>query len=315
LQSLNDSALARGLDRLFDVGGESVFSTLSLRVIAHEGLSLSQLQADTTSRLVFGEYKNPEDGAVSITYGHSKDYRPDLKQVMVGVATTVDGIPVVAQMLDGNTSDKKWHGGMLDIVQQRLQVPKDKKLHYVGDSALITQENLDLAARLSISVTGRLPRTVNACSDAVTEALSRPERMEELGIFSPNSKAASYRGCVLQREVLGHNVQLGVYMSNGHDERVTKNVTRRQKRAQEKAEKAAKKLMRKSFACADDAKATGQEFTREFQDPLSRILCEVVCESHEKPLKRGRPRADTPRETYNTYRLVLSIEPDFLAIQ
>ena len=309
-QSLNDSALARHLDRFFNADCESVFSSLSLRSIDHEGLSLDRLQADTTSRLVFGEYKHEEDDAISITFGHSKDHRPDLKQIMMGVCTTTDGVPVIAQMLDGNTSDKKWHGGMLEIVQKRLQLKKGRKVHYVGDSALITHNNLDLAARHSIVITGRLPRTVNACSEVVLEVLKNPESMEELGTFSPMKEAASYRGCVVRRHVLGHDVQLGVYTTNEQDERVEKNVLRRQKKALEKAKKEAKKHMRITFACAKDAETAGLEFVDTFIDPLVEIGVRVECELSKKPLAKGRPPKGTVPEMYEVFRLVLSIEPN-----
>jgi len=41
-----------------------------------------------------------------VTYGHSKDRRPDLKQIMYGMMMSGDGgVPVFGEALDGNTSD------------------------------------------------------------------------------------------------------------------------------------------------------------------------------------------------------------------
>jgi hypothetical protein len=110
---LNDTSLARHLDRFFDAGPERIFNQASLRAIDVEGLSVERVHNDTTSRLVFGNYAHPEDpNAISITLGHSKDQRPDLKQVMYGLTTTADGVPVAAQVLSGNTSDKTWNANM-----------------------------------------------------------------------------------------------------------------------------------------------------------------------------------------------------------
>ncbi len=39
-------------------------------------------------------------------YGHSKDYRPDLPQVVIGMAVTREGIPVRVWTFPGNTSDQ-----------------------------------------------------------------------------------------------------------------------------------------------------------------------------------------------------------------
>ncbi|MCP4500274.1 MAG: hypothetical protein GY822_09975, partial [Deltaproteobacteria bacterium] len=47
------------------------------------------------------------------------------------------GVPVAAQLLSGNTSDKTWHGGVLDKIKKQLVVKKESRLHYVGDSALV----------------------------------------------------------------------------------------------------------------------------------------------------------------------------------
>ena len=44
---------------------------------------------------------------VRITYGHSKDHRPDLKQFIMDVICTGDGdIPLFIRIADGNEADK-----------------------------------------------------------------------------------------------------------------------------------------------------------------------------------------------------------------
>lgn len=53
-----------------------------------------------------GVYENKENPAVIITYGHSKDRRPDLRQVVVGIAVSGDGgITLISTTHNGNTSD------------------------------------------------------------------------------------------------------------------------------------------------------------------------------------------------------------------
>lgn len=306
VESLNDTALARHLDRLFEAGCESVFNALSLRVIEHEGLSLSTLHADTTSRLVFGEYLHEEADAISITHGYSKDHRPDLKQVMIGMCTTRDGVPVVGQMLDGNTSDKKWHGGILELVNKRFVV-RGEPIHYVGDSALITRENLDVAAKNGITITGRLPRTVSACEKVVSATFEEALAMEDLGTFSSARGAASYRGCVVKREVLGHDVQLGVYKTTALDRRTIRNVEKRQTKAIAIAQKDAKKQAAIAFACAEDAERAAVEFERAHADSLVDITTHVMHERVPKPLAKGRPKKDKVRELVDVYRIELRI--------
>ena len=68
-EQLNDTTLARHLDRLFDADGEAVFNSACMRVIEKEGIDTGRVHADTTSRLIFGEYVHEDDDAISITRG------------------------------------------------------------------------------------------------------------------------------------------------------------------------------------------------------------------------------------------------------
>ncbi len=61
---------------------------------------------DSTSTQVEGDYLSEDENPL-ITFGHSKDYRPDLKQFMISLMCSQDGdIPLLAQTIAGNTSDK-----------------------------------------------------------------------------------------------------------------------------------------------------------------------------------------------------------------
>jgi transposase len=294
--NLNDSSLARHLDRLFDAGGEKVFNALSLQAIRKEELSFDPLHADTTSRIVFGEFvRSDGNDAVSITRGYSKDHRPDLKQVMMGIGVNGEGIPLMAQMLDGNQSDKTWHGQFLDIVKTRLSLKRETPLRYVGDSALMTQENLELAERHNIVIISRLPRTVGACDELVNEALGRSTEWEEIGTVSPRKDAAVYRAQSFRREVLGSAMQLVVYQTTAVDQRSEHTGERRQEKNLVKAKKAARQLGKRVFTCEPDAQAELDRFTQTHEGMMLDIRAEVV--TRMVPAKilrpRGRPKKST----------------------
>ena len=309
-EALNDDTLGRHLDRMFEAGGSQLFNALSLRVIAEERLDLSRLHGDTTSKLVFGEYAAPHEEAVSITYGHSKDHRPDLKQVMAGVTTTSDGVPVIAEMLDGNQSDKTWHGGILERLQRQLRIPKGKPVHYVGDSALITQANLDTAARCRIRITGRLPRTVGACTTLVTEAVHR-DTWEDLGPIVEGKEAARYEGQRFTSTILGHAMQGAVYRSSEPQARAEKSVRRRQTRALEEARAEAKRLMKASYACEADA----AQAKKQFEDAWAEAPLQIkgVVERHRlegRYAQRGRPVAGSERPVTEYVGVRIEVEVD-----
>ena len=157
----NDTSIGRHLDRLHAAGGARAFDAIAMCAIVHEHLEVNRLlRVDTTSRLVFGEFDHPErPDVISVTRGHSKDHRPDLKQVIFGMVTDDDGVPVLGRALDGNTEDKAWFGKVLREIRPRLRVARNQQLHLVGDAALINKPNLDVAAVEGITLTGRLPRT------------------------------------------------------------------------------------------------------------------------------------------------------------
>jgi len=96
---------------------------------------LDMIFFDTTSLYFEGE------GGQSIgRYGHSKDHRPDLKQMVVGAVLDGEGKPVSAEMWPGNTTDVK------------SLVPLAKRLRNrfgVGEACLVADRGMISAKTLS----------------------------------------------------------------------------------------------------------------------------------------------------------------------
>ena len=72
-------------------------------------LEVDLLFFDTTSTYFeTDEADPPSDGAPKgfRTFGHSKDHRPDLPQVVIGLAVTRTGIPIRVWTFPGNTADQ-----------------------------------------------------------------------------------------------------------------------------------------------------------------------------------------------------------------
>jgi hypothetical protein len=70
--------------------------------------------------------------------GHSKDYRPDRPQVVIGLAVTREGIPVRVWVWPGNTSDQT----VIEQVKADLGGWKLGRCVWVVDSGFSSQENL-----------------------------------------------------------------------------------------------------------------------------------------------------------------------------
>jgi transposase len=111
-KDLNEYCLGRALDVLYKATPWKVYSTLVISAGQKLGLSLGTLHNDTTSFSLYGEYnpteENPEgtDDDLQITYGNSKQHRPDLKQIVLSISVTPDRIPILATVENGNKNDK-----------------------------------------------------------------------------------------------------------------------------------------------------------------------------------------------------------------
>src|SRR5450759_2463298 len=107
--AFNDTTLGRALDAIYECGTEQLFSQIALAAASFPAdVDMRHLHFDTTSVSVWGEYAAREaDGAegLSVTYGYSKDQRPDLKQFLLQMLCCQRNIPLLGGCADGNASD------------------------------------------------------------------------------------------------------------------------------------------------------------------------------------------------------------------
>jgi transposase len=105
-------------------------------------LEVDLLFFDTTS--TYFERDEPEtgDGAFRV-YGHSKDHRPDLPQVVIGLAVTREGIPVRVWVWPGNTNDMS----VVQEVKDDLRGWRLGRVVTVVDRGFSSDENLRYLTR------------------------------------------------------------------------------------------------------------------------------------------------------------------------
>jgi transposase len=89
---------------------------------------------DTTSTY-FERDEEDEDGLRQ--YGHSKDHRQDLPQIVIGLAVTKEGIPVKCWTLPGNTSDM----ATVEKVKSDLMGWKLSRCVWVMDRGMNSEDN------------------------------------------------------------------------------------------------------------------------------------------------------------------------------
>jgi transposase len=108
-ENLNDDRLGKALDKLYEGGLSDIFIAISLQAVDKFGVKQEIAHLDSSSFQVDGQYETEEEeaGVVKVTYGYSRDHRPDLKQFVMNLICLGDGdIPVWMEIADGNQSDK-----------------------------------------------------------------------------------------------------------------------------------------------------------------------------------------------------------------
>jgi len=161
--ALGDDRMGRALDRLFDADRGALLTELVVSMAKTFDVSFDRFHNDSTSVSLTGQYARAKGRSIRgrkapfITYGYSKDYRPDLKQLLLVLTTTGDGgLPVQFRCEAGNTSDSKTHVETWDAL---CRVAGGTKFLYVADSKLCSEEAMDHIDRRKGRFVTVLPRS------------------------------------------------------------------------------------------------------------------------------------------------------------
>jgi len=95
---------------------------------------LSAVFMDTTSLSFYGE-----GGETLGEHGYSKDYRPDLKQMILGLVVDGSGSPICTEMWPGNTADVTTLLPVIDRLRERFSIGR---VCVVADRGMISAETI-----------------------------------------------------------------------------------------------------------------------------------------------------------------------------
>ncbi|MEL6462631.1 MAG: IS1634 family transposase, partial [Cyanobacteria bacterium J06621_15] len=181
---LNDYKLGRVMDKLFIKGLTEIFLAISMNVKKQFEISSKSSHLDSSSLHVHGEYNtslpnvvidniNGENKiktlqAIEITYGYSRDHRPDLKQFIIELISSGDGdIPMFFETASGNQSDSS---NFAKIFSRYKEYVKDSDSLMVADSALYNAKNINLLSGMKWLC--RVPLTIGIAKELVSKLLS-----------------------------------------------------------------------------------------------------------------------------------------------
>ena len=159
--------------------GATPFSPRCVKDKAEEALFLLRRDLFSGLELVFFDttsiYFEGEGGESLGQHGHSKDHRPDLKQMVVGMILDGDGRPVCCEMWPGNTTDVTTLLPVVDRLKRRFGI---ERICVVADRGMISNKTIaELEKRKLEYILGARMRSQKEVSE---EVLTRAGRYHEV---------------------------------------------------------------------------------------------------------------------------------------
>lgn len=143
LAGMDDDQAYRAMDLLVTADTQARVQEAVFFAAAHLlNLEVDVLFFDTTSTFFERDTEETGPGALRV-YGHSKDHRPDLPQVVIGLAVTREGIPVRCWCWPGNTNDMT----VLQQVKDGLRGWRLGRVITVVDRGFASDDNLAYLTR------------------------------------------------------------------------------------------------------------------------------------------------------------------------
>lgn len=259
---LNDDKLGRVMDKLFIKGLDTIFFIIAVKAAQKFGVSLSTSHLDSSSIHVHGQYntslpevifenqkignnqeleeiavKSPKE--ITITYGYSRDHRPDLKQFIIEMICSGDGdIPIFLKLASGNQADSSCFGQIAVEYHKQLEVNS----LMVADSALYTESNLKMMSDLQWLC--RVPLSIKVAKSLISTIPESEFIDSTIPGYKLVSKTENYAG-IEQRWL--------VVQSQERRESDLRKLTQKITKAESKAVLDLKKLSQERFACEADA--------------------------------------------------------------
>jgi len=279
-EDFTDDCLGRCLDAIHEYGPTQLFSDVVFGIVRQLNLLGKTVHIDTTSLSLYGEYDNEEDPTktIDITYGYSKDGFPNLKQVILSLATSGKAnLPLFMAGHSGNASDQKL---LIQAAKQIEEVCKKvvetPSFTYVADSAMyescLQKHNLFWLSRV-------------------------PMLRKEVKKFIENHKAYEFKSTqdptykIYSQEKIVKEIKqrwLLVFSQKAHDREV-KFWDERKEKIEESFKKKLWHLSNQVYACEADAQKALRKFEKELKYHQVSDVSFVPLKGYEG---KGRPKKE-----------------------
>ena len=156
----------RALDQLIQIK-DALEKALHQTVTDLFTMNLSMVFYDVTSSCFEG------DNCTIAKSGYSRDHRPDLKQIEIGLLVKDEGIPISHSVFEGNIKDKNTVLTILESMQQNFRI---RRCIFVGDSGIISDNVFAQLAAAGYEYIASLKRRKSPEANRLMETL--PEKKD-----------------------------------------------------------------------------------------------------------------------------------------
>ena len=327
--SLNDYRLGHILEALFAAHLNQVYSAIVLKALEVYTIPTPWVHQDTTTIAFYGAYADAPQtpGAPRPAYGHSKDGRDDLKQVLLSLGVSGDGgIPLRVGIRDGNRSDSV---ETPLAIEECLALGLEGMRGIVADSKAYSRRPLGLCLEHKIDLVTLVPRTC-AIRQAL-EAWGQQQRALPLLVEKPGRTRAEaprrWHGQSVMRQVeveysdqrvVQEEMRFVVVHSSQLAQQQMQTYAAAQRKEAEAVADHVRQVHARWFACRPDAEAAIAAYEGRGQGRRGRqprpwryhtLRYGIVAESRRtRRARRGRPAKTDPAPTESGYRLVVEVE-------
>jgi len=306
--AFNDTTVGRAMDMIFDAGAQKLFSEVAFHAALQIPLDMSYVHFDTTSVNVWGGYDNcnPDDDNLNITYGYSKDRRPDLKQFLIKMLCVGRNVPILGGCEDGNKSDKPINNDVLSRISRHMARfgLSPGAFIYVADSAMVTEGNLkEIDDNLFVT---RLPFTYAEANRVVSEAVAIGD-WDHIGALNETpstDKLPSALYSITEKIVslYGQEYRAVVVHSSAHDKRRLKRIDRQIRESKNTLDKLITEQGTQEYFCLADAQVAASRLNKVDTElhHIETVISEKIRYRRGRPPKNGLRQIDSVRYVINT---------------
>jgi len=311
LSQINDDRFGKFLDAFYEAGARRIFGELSTQAFLTYGIQVKNINYDTTSKVMWGEYEasDGKEGVINIDFGHSKQKREDKKQIKMGIGVA-NGVIVDARVLSGNKDDKTYNQenlGEVASVLKRLNV-SEEDFYYIADCALFSKENFQKAKKLKLIT--RMPETTKLAKECIREALDNRKTMKKLDLTNARGEKVEYFITEKVCKYEGTPLKCAICYSVSLEATKKRTIQKQVIKEKDSIEKLLKTYNKRAFACMEDAEVEIVKLAKKTFKKTKFHNVEISINVKEKNKPGRQPKDPSKIEKITEYYLEATVIVD-----